>query len=326
MRKKKKRIFIFLFLLLITSFVLLMNDTILHEKEKRMYNISVITRGKNSESSMIIRQGIEQAASEMDVNIRFITLAEDNSTIEQKELIEKEIRNKADAIVIAPTDYEKMSEPIENAMRKIPVVMIESTIKSEQKLSSISCNNYALGENLAEEVVKNGNVNNNIVIVKNNLECSSIKERYDGFMSVLSNTKNNYIFWEFNDSNPSTYREETKKILEDSNINVIVAFDSEELEWIAQTKKDFGNIDKKIADVQVYGVGSTNKIISFLEDKIINATAIQNEFNVGYLGIKTAVDKLNKKKENENSISSTVINKDNMYSETNQRLLFPFIK
>ena len=68
-----------------------------------------------------------------------------------------------------------------------------------------------MAANLSEEVVKNGNVNNNIVIVKNNLECSSIKERYDGFMSVLSNTKNNYIFWEFNDSNPSTYREETKK-------------------------------------------------------------------------------------------------------------------
>ena len=42
-------------------------------------------------------------------------------------------------------------------------------------------------------------------------------------------------------------------------------------------------------------LGSTSKIISFLEDKVINATAMQNEFNIGYLGVKTAVDMINGK-------------------------------
>ena len=46
-------------------------------------------------------------------------------------------------------------------------------------------------------MIKMGNTRANIAIVKNNLECSSIKERYDGFMSVMKNTKNNCVFWEF---------------------------------------------------------------------------------------------------------------------------------
>lgn len=325
MKKKRKRIFVFLFLLLITSFIILVNGTLWREKDKEVYNISVITRGKNSESSMIMKQGIDQAASEMDVNIRFLTLSENNNTEEQKELIDKEIKNKADAIVITPTDYEKMAEPIEIAMRQIPVILIESNIKSDKELSSISCDNYSLGVSLGEEVVKNGNTSSNIAVVKNNLECSSIKERYDGFMSVINNTQNNCVFWQISNKDQTNYDIEAKNLLENNNVDVVVTLDSDDLESISQEKKYFRNINAKISDVQIYGVGSTSKIISFLEDKIINATAVQNEFNIGYLGIKTAVDKLNGKTITTNEISSTVINKGNMYSEQNQKLLFPFV-
>ncbi|MDR3598584.1 substrate-binding domain-containing protein [Clostridium sp.] len=325
MKKKRKRIFVFLFLLLITSLILLMNDTLGHEKDKKIYNISVITRGKNSESSMIMRQGIDQAASEMDVNIRFLTLSEDNSTAEQKEVIDKEIKNKTDAIIISPTDYEQMAESIESAMKQMPVILIESTIKSDKKLLSISCDNYNLGVSLGEEVIKNKNIGKNIAVVRNNLECSSIKERYDGFMSVMNRIGNNCTFLQFSDSNQTTYYNESKKLLVNNNVDVVVTLDSDELENVSQAKKDVENINKKISDVQIYGVGSTSKIISFLEDKIINATAVENEFNIGYLSVKTAVDKLNGKDMNKNTISSTVINKENMYSEQNQKLLFPFI-
>lgn len=197
MKRKRKQIFITLFLLLILSFLLFLNNTLWHEKDIRIYNISIITRGRNSESLMIMRQGIEQAASEMNVNVSFVTLSEDNSIDEQKELIEREIKNKADAIIISPADYEKMAEPIENARKKIPIILFDSTIKSEHAQPSISCDNYKLGSSLGEELIKNGDMNKNILIIKNNLECSSVKERYNGFMSVMNRTYNKCTFWDF---------------------------------------------------------------------------------------------------------------------------------
>ena len=107
---------------------------------------------------------------------------------------------------------------------------------------------------------------------------------------------------------------------------MVVTFDAGILEMVAEAKKDLTSINKEKSDVQIYGTGSTSKIISFLEDRVISATAIQNEFNVGYLGVETAVYKINRKNINNNTISSTIINKRNMYSEENQRLLFPFIR
>ena len=326
MKKKRKQITIILFLLLVLSFLLLLSDTLLSEKSKRIYNISIIVRGKNSESLMIMKQGIDQAASEMNADISFVTLSEENSAIEQKELIEREIKNKVDAIIISPVDYEKMTEPIENAMKKVPVILIESTVESEHVLSSISCDNYKLGVSLGEEMIKMGNTRANIAIVKNNLECSSVKERYDGFMSVIKNTENICTFWEITGEKQVTYYNEAKQLLTDNNVDAIVTFDPGILEMVAEAKKDVSSLNKEKTSVEIYGTGSTSKIISLLEDKVINATAMQNEFNVGYLGVKTAVRVINGENVENEAIYSTVINSQNMYSEENQRLLFPLIR
>ncbi len=326
MKKKRKQISIILFVLLVLSFLLLLNDTILSANNKKIYNISIIVRGKNSESLMIMKQGIDQAASEMNVNISFVTLSEENSYREQTELIEREINNKADAIIIAPVDYEKMVEPIENAMKKVPVILIESTVKSKNVRSSISCDNYNLGVSLGEKMIQMGNTNANIAIVKNNLECSSIKERYDGFMSIMKNTENNCTFWEISGEKEVTHYNEAKQLLKYNDVDAVVTFDPGILELVGEAKKDLSSINKEKTSIQIYGAGSTSKIISLLEDNVINATAMQNEFNVGYLGVKTAVSVINGKYVNNETIYSTVINTQNMYSEENQRLLFPFIR
>lgn len=326
MRRKRKQIVVILLLLVVLSFLLLLSDTLGNKKDKGIYNISIITTGKNSESLMIMKQGIDQAASEMNVNISFVTLSEDNNYIEQTELITREIKNRADAIIISPVDYEKMAEPIENAMKNIPVILIESTVKSERVLPSISCDNYKLGISLAEEMVSNGKDKSNIAIVKNNLECSSVKERYDGFMSVMNNTQNNCTFWQISGNKQDVYHNEAKKLLEGNNVDVIVTFDSDMLEGVAQVKRDLGSVNKEKSSIEIYGTGSTSRIISFLEDKVINATAIQNEFNIGYLAVKTAKYKINGKNIDNSTISSTVINTKNMYSEENQKLLFPFVR
>lgn len=326
MKKKRKQISIILFILLVLSFLLLLNDTILSANDKKIYNISIIVRGKNSESLMIMKQGIDQAASEMNVNISFVTLSEENSYLEQTELIQREINNKADAIIIAPVDYEKMIEPIENAMKKVPVILIESTVKSKNVRSSISCDNYNLGVSLGEKMIQMGNINSNIAIVKNNLECSSIKERYDGFMSIMNNTGNNCTFWEIPDGKEVTYYNEAKQLLKYNDVDAVVTFDPKILELVAEAKKDLSSINKEKTSIEIYGTGSTNKIISLLEDNVINATAMQNEFNIGYLGVKTAVSVINRKYVNNEIIYSTVINTKDMYSEENQRLLFPFIR
>ena len=323
MRIKKKLIFIVLFIMLISSFLILLEEG--RKKEVRVYDISVIVRGRNSEGWRIIKEGMEQAASEMNVNIRFLTLLEENSIKEQKELMEREINSGTDAILIAPADYQEMVSIIESSRRKLPIILFESRIETDQDIPYISCDNYKLGQSLAEEVIKNGNTDKKISIIKSDLSCSSINERYLGFIDEISNSKNNYEFLELPSDEVQLYNK-MRDIMEKRETDVIVAFDPNILESIGRVKKYVMNDINGKSNIELYGTGSTSLIISLIEEKIIDSIAIQNDFNVGYLSVKASVSEIEESTLDKSIITSTIINSRNMYSKENQRMLFPFVR
>ena len=305
-------------------FLLLLSNTLFTRKKTDVLNISVIVRGENSESWNIMKEGMEQAASEMKVNLNFLTLSKENSVEEQKKLIDREISGKVDGILISPVDSKAMTEKLEYASGVMPIVMIESAIDTKENLQYISCDNYSLGTSLAEEVIKNEG-KSDIVLVKNNLQISSIYERYTGFIDAIMETDLNLNFWEIS-KGKSNLSEEIKNLLENSKGKVIVTFDTSILENIGKIKKELQEETGVIYPVSLYGTGTSNKVIFYLEEGIVSATAVQNEFNVGYLGIKTVVDSINGKEIEKTTIHSTVVNSENMYSKENQPLLFPLVK
>ena len=323
MKFKKKAIIFILFCLLIVSFISIL--FLSSDKERKIYDVAVIVRGRNSERWTIIKEGMEQAASEMNVNISFITLLEENNIKEQKELIEREVENKVDAIVISPSDYLELTNIIESTNKKIPVVLFESNIQTQDEIPYISCDNEELGKNLTEEVVKNGNLRSGIIILRSQVNVSSINERINGFIEELKLSKNTYEFLDL----PKDEEEISLKIndiIKNSSTNVLVTFEPNILEIVGKVKRNFNNSKKNKSKIEVYGSGSSNVIVSLIEENIINGIVMQNEVNLGYLSIKIAVDKIEKNKIDSSKINSTIINSRNMYSKENQRMLFPIVK
>lgn len=323
--RKRKKYGLIIFLLITFSILVFIAKEFLYEEENKIYKISVIIRGKSSESWMITKEGIDQAATDMNVDISFIALSDENSLYEQKELVKREVDDGADAIIISPTDYEKMDETIKNVIEKIPVVLMESTIKSGENIPYISCDNYEIGRSLAEEMIQSGNYRKNIAVVDSSSECSSIRERYNGFIDVINESKNNYVLWNIDFNDEGVY-ESIKKLIEEKNVDVIVALEPSALEVIAQGKKELISQFKEDIFAEIYGVGSTSKIIALLEEGIIKSIIVQNDFNVGYLSVQAAMDTLNGEEYKNRKIEFSIINKRNMYSDENQRLLFPFVR
>lgn len=323
--RKRKKYGLIIFLVITFGALVFIAKEFLYEDSNKIYNISVIIRGKSSESWMITKEGIDQASSDMNVDVSFIALSDENSLEEQKELIKREVEDGVDAIIIAPVDYEMMEETIKSTREKVPVVLIESTIKSGKGIPYISCDNYELGRSLAEEMIKAGNYRKNIAVVNSSIGCSSISERYNGFVDIINESKNNYVLLDMNLKEDGV-NETIKRLMEEKNVDVIVTLEPSALELFAQGKKELISEFGEDIAVEVYGVGSTSKIISLLEESIINSTVVQNEFNVGYLSVQAAVDSINGKNFENRNIDFSIINKRNMYSSENQRLLFPFVR
>ena len=184
MKKSKKINLIVLIILLILSFILLFCDLLFRDKNKT-YQISVIASGKSNESFMILKEGAEQAALEMNANIRFLFLSKDNNEEEQIELIKRECDNKVDALLISPIETEDVAEVIEYAKKKIPVIIIQSSMNVKSNINRVMCDEYKLGQDLAKETLNNISKNKSIMIITSNDDSISHYERYNGILNVL---------------------------------------------------------------------------------------------------------------------------------------------
>ena len=114
-----------------------------------LLEMSVILRdGDGNVSAM--RKGMEQAAKDLNVELRFLTPAEDNSAVEQVQLLEHEVSGAAPAILLIPADREALGEAVSAAAGKTTLVTVESDMTAWGADASISMDHQALGEALGK--------------------------------------------------------------------------------------------------------------------------------------------------------------------------------
>lgn len=94
MTQRKILVFVLLLSAFAISFAILTFDVLGEEKVPEVYDVSLIVRGKTGEQWESIKQGADQAASEMNVDLSFITLSEENNLPEQISLIQRRIRQR----------------------------------------------------------------------------------------------------------------------------------------------------------------------------------------------------------------------------------------
>lgn len=322
--RRKNIIIIAFFIITITLFVAIISYLIPDKNKKKVYKISYISASTKEKNFKFIREGISRAAKDMNAEVTMHKLLPGKEVENQISLLKKEVENNVDAILISPIDYEKLEKPIEEANEKLPIILINSKIDSNKNLPYISCNNYGIGRNLAEEVLQRGNTRKRILIVKENINSSNLNEMEDGFKDELKNSKNSLLELKL-EENRDNYYDQILSFIKENNVDIIVSFNENIIEALAKLKKDLYKENEKY-NFELYGASKANEMVSYVEEEIIDGLAIENEFNIGYLGTEMAIKKITNEKIEEKEIRYTVINKRNMYLEENQKLIFPFIK
>ena len=115
----------------------------------------------------------------------------------------------------------------------------------------------------------------------------------------------------------------TKKLLlERPDLNGIVGLNEPSTVGAGRAIRELGLAGK----VKLVGFDSSVKEVK-RSKRVLQSTIVQKPFNIGYLGIKTAISIIEGDKVLRNVYTdSVVINKDNMYTEENQKRSFPLWK
>ena len=269
-----------------------------------------------------VAQGGEMAAEEHDADLTVMGPAEEQEIGLQNEMILEAIADKPDAIVLAPGSSEATlpyARQIEEA--GITLVLLDSTMEEEAGISAVATDNFELGYKMGSYMTQCVAPDTVIGIVGHVEGSSTALGREAGFRAGLGEAQDQVAEIVFCDSITEKASELTRGLLETyPEMDMIVGLNEYSAVGAARAVLELGLSDQ----IYMAGIDSSLEQIQLLEAGVYEALAIQKPFNMGYLGVETAVRASRGERVEENIDSgSELITKENMYTEENQKLLFP---
>ncbi len=319
--KRKSLLCIFLCAILVLQLCACSGTSIQEKKE-----IAVIVKSQNSEFWQTVKKGVEAAATEYNVSITFEGPENEEDYMAQNTMIENAVSRGVDAIVLSAIDYDRCANAVTAAAQKgIKIVAIDSTVRSSAVNMFIGTDNVAAGETAAQAAVQGFSPNDRISIGIINCDGSTEngQRREEGIKAYIKNIENAEIVEVLNvDSSVESATNGAINLLTNyPKINVLIGLN----EFMTL---GIGNAIQKLslAD-QIHTVGFDSNVVSIgmLESGEMDALIVQNPFSIGYLGVQHAVDLIEGNATEMTVYTQTsLITKENMFDEENQKLLFRF--
>lgn len=286
-------------------------------EKKETYHVSVILESNNSERWSVLKQGIENAAKDYNVEINFTTVSVDTGITECINIIKRELKNGTNGFIFDLGNNKKLVKELDNILLDTQVVMIESEIPIAKGYSYIAPDNHQMGYDLGHNLLLHKKQGETIGVVVGNKRKNSNVERKNGLIAAIGEKNISWIIEE----EEEVSKEQIQLKMEEYPVDYMVGLNSivtEELLDIAKISESLGT---------VYGVGNTDKIVYYLDQGLVGGLVAPNEYIMGYMSVKSMFNRLNYNTSGEGmAIDYLVINKENLYDVENQKLMFPMVQ
>jgi ribose transport system substrate-binding protein len=252
--------------------------------------IVIIVKATTSEFWQTAFLGARAASKELGVQIEELGPPAESSVAEEVTLVENSITKKPAAIVVAPTNFEALAAPVEKATAAgIPVIVIDSGVKTDKYASFVTTNNIEGGKKAAialANIIKErtgkaaGKVAYLTAIAGNESQISrdkgfvdEIKKSYPDLQIVDNRVDNNDI---------AKGLSNTLDILSRFPDLVGLFADNAQMGVGAGAALDERNLGSKVSLV-AYDADEAE--IKLLKKDVIYAVIIQDPFMMGYAGV-----------------------------------------
>ena len=289
--------------------------------------IAVIVKGTTHSFWQTVKAGAEKAAGENNAEIIFIAPSVETDIVGQKSLIDAQIANKADAIVLAATHSKGLASSVVKAQDAgIPVITIDSGIDPDTSVKFVATDNMKGGAAAADALAKLLPEGGEIGIIPFSQGSDSSDQRENGFKEQLKKYPNLKIVGTlYSDSDAGKAQEVTNSMIA-ANANLKGIFAANEPGGIgaAQAIKQKNLKDK----IKIVAYDASDKEIDALKDGTLQALIVQQPFEMGYQGVKAAVDAIKSKtvksdKPEKVDTGVTVVTMQNFNDAPVQKLLYP---
>jgi ribose transport system substrate-binding protein len=293
--------------------------------------IPIIVKDTTSNFWQIVLAGARKAGKDLGVKVPELGAQSESDINGQIAILENAVSGKPAAIVISPTQFKALGQPIDEAAKKTIIVGIDSAADSKAFTSFLQTDNVQGGRAGADALAaaiqaKYGKPEGDVALITSIPGVGSLDQRAKGFKEEL---KAKYpglklVADKVADGMATTALNiMTDLITANPNLRGVFASNLIMAQGAGQAIAE-----NKVADkIKLVGFDSDDKLVKLLKDGNIAALIVQDPYRMGYEGVKTALQASKGEK-----VPATVdtgvntITKENMDTPRSQELLNPKIK
>jgi ribose transport system substrate-binding protein len=263
------------------------------------YTIAVIPKGTTHEFWKSIHAGAIKAQSELAANgikVELIwkgPLREDDRD-QQIQVVENFTSRNVSGIVLAPLDSQALVSPVASAVQAgIPVVVMDSGLKSDKYLSFVATDSFKGGQLAGEYLAKLLGGKGNVILLRYAVGSASTEEREKGFLDAMSKYPGIKLIStdQYAGATIETAYQTSQNLLNRFGDEVDGVFCVTELSTIAMTKA-LREIGKAGGKVKMIGFDAGSQSVLDMKNGDVQGLAVQNPLQMGYLSVMTMVKHL----------------------------------
>lgn len=267
-----------------------------HEQGKQPgTTIAVIPKGTTHEFWKSIHAGAAKGASEQNVELIWKGPLKEDDRDAQISVVEDLISRKVSGILLAPLDDVALRGPVANATRAgIPVIIIDSDLKSEDYVSFVATDNYLGGRMGTKKLVELLNGKGKVILLRYQEGSASTNNREQGFFDEVAQAKGITVVTANQYGGPTTetaYRASENLLAPLKNpdgtlsIDGIFCVNESTTFGMLRALQDGGFAGK----VRFVGFDSSTKLVEALRKGELDGLVLQNPFAMGYVGVNTMI-------------------------------------
>ena len=292
--------------------------------------IAVIPKGSTHDYWKAVHAGANAAGKELGVEIQFKGPLKEDDREDQIKVVENFVNSKVDGIVLAPLDNQALAKPVEAAVvGGIPVVVIDSALKSDKQSSNVMTNNYKGGQMAGEAMAKLLGDKGNIIVLRYEAGSASTMEREQGFLDVIAKHAGIKVLSSNQEGGATADKAQQK------SESLLSGFKNPDGSLQAQgiycpnESTTFGMLrvleeNKWAGKVKFVGFDSSPKLLDGLKAGEIDALVVQNPVKMGHDAVATMVKVIKKQKfDKDEDTGATLVTKDNLSQPDITKLVSP---
>jgi ribose transport system substrate-binding protein len=297
------------------------------EQTKKL-RIAVIPKGTTHEFWKSIHAGAVKAARELDVEVIWKGPLKEDDLKSQIDLVQRFTAQRVAGIVLAPLDSKGLRGVVKDATQNsIPVVVVDSALDSNDAVSFVATDNRAAGRLAGFRMAALMGNKGNLILLRYQEGSASTHEREEGFLESIRKHPDIKLVSENRYAGATTesgYAAAESLLLaqgagQGSVQGVFTPNESSTFGMLLALEK--AGLAGKIKFV---GFDASEKLIAALKADKISGLVIQNPFAMGYLGVKSLVQRLRGEQVRPLvDTGSTFVQKDNLSDPEVKPLVLP---